>query len=108
MLLAILAFAFVPAAAPTAALAHGPTVQVSPSGVRPSQLAILAGDTVHFYNASSGGSVCTIAAEDGSFESPPLQRAEGWHHTFDEEGVYAFTLLESSAVRGTIVVGAPR
>lgn len=88
--------------------AHGPTVRVSFSRATPAQLAIPAGATVHFLNASRGATVCTVVAEDGSFASPPLARGEGWHHTFENPGTFAFTLEQSSAVRGTIVVTEPR
>ena len=92
---------------PLQASAHGPTVLLSYSGATPRVLAIEAGMTVHFKNANSSPLVCTVVAKDGSFESPPLERAGGWHHTFEEPGVYEFQLRERGNVSGTIVVGEP-
>lgn len=106
--LAWVALALALVSGPLTARAHGQTVQVSASGARPSQLTVVVGTTIHFHNANLGGSVCTIVADDGSFESPPLQAGEGWHHTFDEPGTFTFTTKEASGVRGTIVVAAPR
>ena len=53
----------------------------------------------------ASGAVCTIVADDGSFESPPLSRAEGWHYTFDKPGSHAFHLKELAKSAGKIVVG---
>ena len=90
---------------PFSADAHGPTVRVAYSGVRPRVVSIEAGTTVHFQNANASGAVCTIVADDGSFESPPLSRAEGWHYTFDKPGSHAFHLKELAKSAGKIVVG---
>lgn len=92
---------------PAPALAHGPTVRIAYSGVRPAQLAIAAGATVHFLNANTSGAECTIAADDGSFESPALARGEGWHHTFEKPGSYAFHVKELSGSKGLVIVGEP-
>ena len=62
-------------AAPAAA--HGPTVRISYDGLRPAELVVRAGQTVHFHNVSSTPRTFTVLADDGSFESPPLARGEG-------------------------------
>lgn len=92
---------------PVASAAHGPTVALSYQSVRPATLTVRAGDTVHFRNANTGAGACTVVGDDGAFESPTLGRAEGWHHTFEEPGVYGFALRESPSARGRIVVAAP-
>ena len=102
------AFALGLASATSAALAHGPTVRVAYSGVRPSTLSIEAGSTVHFVNSNASGGICTVVAEDGSFESPPMGRSEGWHYTFEEPGTYRFRVKEMSGKSGTIVVAPKR
>ncbi len=91
-------------AATAPAAAHGPSVGVSWSGVKPAKLTVRAGDTVHFTNANASGSPCTVLADDGSFESPTLGRAEGWHHTFAKPGTFAYHLKEMTGARGTVVV----
>ena len=87
--------------------AHGPTLSGSYSKMRPKQLSIRAGDTVHFRNANGSDMGTTFAAEDGSFQSPRLPRGGGWHHTFETPGVYEVKLLENEDTRATIVVGDP-
>lgn len=91
-----------------AALAHGPTVRVSYSGITPPRLVVAVGTTVHFHNANSGGGVCTVVTEGGAWESPPLGRSEGWHHTFEEPGTFEFHVKEFSSAKGTLVVAPPR
>ncbi len=91
----------------TAAGAHGPTVKVSYSGVRPERLVVTTGSTVHFHNDNVGGGPCTVVGEGEAFESPTLAPREGWHFTFESAGTYAFRIKELSGVAGTIVVGDP-
>jgi plastocyanin len=86
------------------AAAHGPTVRVTWSGVQPSNTTVRAGATVHFHNGNASGSPCTLVADDGSFESPTLGRAEGWHHVFAKPGTFIFHVKEMTSARGTIVV----
>lgn len=101
VLLALLALA------PLRASAHGPSVNVSYSGFRPSVLGIATGTTVHFRNANASQLVCTVVTEDGSIESPALDRSAGWHHTFEKPGTYRFRIRERPDVTATIVVGDP-
>ena len=89
------------------AWAHGPTLSGTYSKMRPQQLSIRAGDTVHFRNANSSDMTATFVAEDGHFESPALTRGEGWHFTFETPGVYEVKLAENGDNRATIVVGEP-
>jgi plastocyanin len=102
---AILVATTLAASLATEARAHGPTIRVGYSGVRPAQLGIAAGTTVHFLNANAGQGVCTVVADDGSFESPPMARGEGWHFEFDRPGRYVFHVKEYTSAAGVIVVG---
>ena len=88
----------------TPAGAHGPTMRLAYDGVRPPQLAIRAGQTVHFVNASTTPRTFTLVADDSSFESPPLPRGEGWHHTFEAPGTYEIHVKEHPSLRASIVV----
>ncbi len=88
-----------------AAWAHGPTIRVSYSGVRPSVLRIPAGTTVHFQNTNGSDGACTLVGDDGAFESPTLARGEGWHYTFEEPGTFHFVVREYTSASGTVVVG---
>ena len=99
------------------ALAHGPTFRVGHAGVRPAQLVIAAGDTVHFKNSNASGTPVTLvfeqvpegAAPEGGepLRSPVLDRANDWHHTFDVPGQYVFALEGAGSKRGTLIV-APK
>jgi plastocyanin len=91
------------------ALAHGDTIRVSYSAVRPGRLVVATGTTVHFHNANSSGAPCTVVIGDGdeAVESPPLGRAEGWHYTFESPGEYRFHLKEYPSRTGVVVVAAP-
>lgn len=84
--------------------AHGDTVRVSYRAVQPKRLVVEAGTTVHFHNANSSGAVCTVVFDDALAESPPLGRAEGWHHTFDTPGEFRFVVKEYPSRTGLIVV----
>ena len=89
------------------ATAHGPTVRVAWSGLQPPALTVRAGTTVHFHNANSSGSPCTVVADDGSFTGPTLGRAEGWHRTFETPGRFDYHLSEQPSAKGRIVVVEP-
>lgn len=86
------------------ALAHGDTIRVSYKGVRPARLVVVAGTTVHFHNANASGAPCTVVVRGGEAQSPPLGRAEGWHHTFEEPGEYPFHVGEYPSRKGVVVV----
>jgi hypothetical protein len=87
-----------------AAWAHGATLRASFGGVKPPVLVIRAGETVHFVNANVSPGPLTIASDDGSFESPPLARGEGWHHRFDAVGRFGVHVKGFESSHGQIVV----
>lgn len=91
----------------SSALAHGPTVRVSYGRVVPATLTITAGQVVHFVNANAAANPVTIAAEDGSFESPTLARGEGWHRAFEKPGRFTYRVAEFSSAGGAIIVAEP-
>jgi plastocyanin len=86
------------------AAAHGPSVRVAYDGIRPSEIAIRAGQTVHFQNTSSTPRSFTIVADDGSFEGPAMPRGDGWHHTFETAGRFSYHVLEYPDRKGTVIV----
>ena len=87
------------------ALAHGPSVQLSYGRVSPLELTIRVGDTVHFRNANPGFGACTIVGE--ALQGPTLAPGEGWHHTFEEPGVFPYHLKEYTSSKGRILVASP-
>jgi plastocyanin len=91
----------------SAAFGHGPTVKISYGRVVPKTLTVNVGQVVHFQNVSPSPNPVTVVADDGSFESPTLARAEGWHHTFETPGRYDFHVAEFSSARGSVIVAEP-
>jgi plastocyanin len=91
-------------AAAQPAAAHGPSVRITYDGLRPAQILIAAGQTLHFHNGSTTARTFTLVADDGSFESPALPRGEGWHHTFEAAGRFGYHVLEYPDRKGTVIV----
>jgi plastocyanin len=88
-----------------AAHAHGPTVEISHSELKPALLNIYVGTVVHFTNtvAMPGGHV--IVDEAGTLESPPLEKpGDDWHYTFEKEGTYELYVRQHPAAKMRIVV----
>ena len=88
----------------TPALAHGPTMDVSYSGVRPKQLVVRVGDTVHFRNRNVAAGDCTLVTEEGEFGVPVLPRGGDFHLTVDTPGQIDFFVKELPRARGTLIV----
>ena len=88
-----------------AAFAHGPTVRVGYSGVRPPSVAVEVGGTVHFHN--EGATQVQVVGDDGSFTSPALAGSTGWHHTFEQAGVFPYRVDPSNSATGKIIVYEP-
>ncbi len=87
------------------ALAHGPTIEISHSEMKPPLLNLFVGTTVHFANtvAMPGGHV--VVDEEGTLESPPLEKpGDGWHYTFEEVGTYHVFVKQHPDAKATINV----
>jgi plastocyanin len=85
--------------------AHGPTVEITHSEMRPALLNLHVGTTVHFNNldAMPGGHVVVDQGE--TFESPPLEKVgDGWHYTFENAGTYEVFIQQHPAAHMRIVV----
>lgn len=88
-----------------AASAHGPTIAITHSEMKPPLLNLFVGTTVHFDNkvVMPGGHV--VVDEGGTLESPPLEKpGDGWHYTFDEPGTYHVFVKQHPKARAKIVV----
>lgn len=95
------------------AWAHGPTMQVSASSVRPAALVVEAGQTVHFRNTNRSSVPVVLRFEQAPAEalpaegeplrSPAMGRAGDWHYTFEAVGEYRF-VVEGFSARGSIQV----
>ena len=87
------------------ASAHGPTIEVSHGELKPLLLNLFVGTTVHFSNTVEmpGGHV--IVDESETLESPPLMKpGDGWHYTFEEEGVFEIYIKQHPHAKARIVV----
>jgi plastocyanin len=90
---------------PRAALAHGPTIEISHDELKPSLLNLFVGTTVHFSNTVEmpGGHV--IVDESGTIESPALEKpGDGWHYTFEKEGTFEIHIKQHPTAKARIVV----
>jgi plastocyanin len=90
---------------PGVALAHGPTIKISHDELKPALLNLYVGTTVHFSNTVEmpGGHV--VVEKEGRIESPPLEHpGDGWHYTFEEEGVFEVFIRQHPEAQARIVV----
>ena len=79
-------------------------VHVGHNNVHPADLKVAAGDTVVFHNMDAMPGGHTIVAADGSFESTDLGEDESWSHTFNEPGVYSYSIKQHPSAKGKITV----
>jgi plastocyanin len=77
-------------------------VSILASSYAPAQLDVVAGDTVHWENASVLRH--TVTADDGSFGSQPLTGGGTYARRFDAAGVIAYHCTVHPAMRGEIDV----
>lgn len=80
------------------------TVDVGHGSLEPAEVTIGAGDTVTWVNRKAMPGGHSVAAEDGSFESPALDVGESWTHTFHEPGRYRYRIQEHPEAQGTVIV----
>ena len=87
------------------ASAHGPTIEITHTAMKPALLNLYAGSTVHFQNQQAMPGGHTVVDETGVIESPPLEKVgDGWHYTFDEVGRYEVHVAQHPSAKATIVV----
>jgi plastocyanin len=88
--------------APAAATKDSITAVVQDFMFRPARLAIAAGTTIVWTNG--GQVVHTVSAEDGSFDSGPIEAGERRGITFSRPGTYPFHCTPHPFMRGEVVV----
>lgn len=79
-------------------------VSLDHSHVQPARIEIKAGESVTFKNVVDMPGGHTVVADDGSFESPPLNKDQSWTHAFAKAGSYKFHLKQHPDTKGEIVV----
>jgi plastocyanin len=72
----------------------------------PGVLQVHTGQTVSFLNKD--GDPHTIAAQDGSFESPALDAGDSWKHTFTKLGTYTYICTLHPFMQGNITVAGEK
>jgi len=100
----VLVVCFVVALAAASADAGEVMVHIGHSSVDPAEITIQAGDTVVFHNIHEMPGGHTVAADDGSFESPPLAKDEKWKHTFEKPGTYGVHVKQHPTAKGVVIV----
>jgi plastocyanin len=88
--------------APAAATKDSITAVVQDFMFRPARLEIAAGTTIVWTNG--GQVVHTVSAEDGSFDSGPIEAGERRGITFSRPGTYPFHCTPHPFMRGEVVV----
>ena len=82
----------------------GVTVDLGHNRLSPSEITIAVGGSVTFHNQDEMPGGHTLAADDGSFESPPLAKDESWSRTFPTAGTYPYHIKEHPGAKGKITV----
>jgi len=91
-------------AAPLRATAADTQVEVGHNRLAPARVEITAGDSVTFHNVDQMPGGHTVAADDGSFSSPPLAKDQSWSHTFPKPGSFGVHIKEHPGAKATIEV----
>jgi plastocyanin len=68
----------------------------------PASLTVPAGTTIAWINRETAAH--DVAADDGSFTSPTLQRGDTWTRTFDLPGTWTYHCTIHPEMTGTITV----
>ena len=102
LVVGLLAPALVPGMGPARAQVGEAAVDIVDFAFEPATLEIPVGTTVTWTN--QGQAPHTATAEDGSFDSGPLDPGGTFSHTFEEPGTYAYFCGIHPDMRATIVV----
>jgi plastocyanin len=99
--ISVLATALLLAAAPALA---DVTVEVGHNHFKPTSVTIKKGESVTFHNVDEMPGGHTVAAEDGSFQSPPLAKGEDYTHKFETPGTVKLKILQHPNASGEVIV----
>lgn len=91
-------------ALPLRAAAADAQVEVGHNRLTPTRVEISAGDSVTFHNVDEMPGGHTVAADDGSFSSPPLAKDQSWSHSFEKSGSVGVHIEEHPGAKTTIEV----
>lgn len=97
----VLAAALLLAAAPALA---DVTIEVGHNRITPATVTIKKGESVTFHNVDEMPGGHTVAAEDGSFQSPPLAKDQDYTHKFEKSGTVKLKILQHPKATGEVIV----
>ena len=80
------------------------TIEVGHNRLTPATVTIKKGESVTFHNVDEMPGGHTIAAEDGSFESPPLAKDQDFTHAFEASGTFKVKIVQHPNATAEIVV----
>ena len=98
-----IALAALVALAPLASFADA-TITVSHDKLDPGAVKIAKGESVTFHNVAEMPGGHTIAADDGSFQSPPLKLDESYTQKFEKSGAVKVHIVQHPNVTAVITV----
>ena len=84
------------------AAANGTRAEMRTMAFSPKQIEIAAGKAVTWTNNDQ--LVHTISADDGSWDSGPIEPGKSWSRTFAQAGTYAFHCTPHPFMKGVVVV----
>ncbi|HEX9346662.1 MAG TPA: cupredoxin family copper-binding protein [Gemmatimonadales bacterium] len=93
------------AGAASAAAANATPAEMRTMTFEPKRIEIAPGATVRWTNNDQ--LVHTITAEDGSWDSGPIEPGKTWSHTFTQPGEYSFHCTPHPFMKGVVVVRQP-
>ena len=80
----------------------GTAVEMRAMAFSPQRLAANAGATIEWTNRDQVAH--TVTADDGSWDSGPIEPGTTWRHTFDVPGTFAFHCLPHPYMTGAVVI----
>jgi len=80
------------------------TIEVGHNRIAPATVTIKKGESVTFHNVDEMPGGHTIAAEDGSFQSPPLAKGQDYTHKFETSGKVKVKIVQHPQATGEIIV----
>ena len=86
----------------SAAPGAAPVVRIDSMAFEPTELKVKVGAEVTWRNQEA--SIHTVTADDGSFQSPPLEEGKVFKKTFTKAGTYSYTCEMHPFMTGKIVV----
>ena len=96
-----LAAALLLAAAPALA---DVTVEVGHNHFKPTTVTIKKGESVTFHNVDEMPGGHTVAAVDGSFQSPPLAKDQDYTHKFETPGTVKLKIIQHPNATAEVIV----